>query len=217
MTFLTRKIWLIAVYTLLFSGVYAQSSTVSLTSGGFASVGGQRPGTPLSTQSPAGQTLSANLNFGDIATTVNDRRVRITMPIRISATTNYKIEIQRTSFSEGGIEPKDIGFGIGNIRPQSSGIGLTANAANLGISGNFASNPLTAPIQNGTPIFGATLANIAETPTVILTGVPTVAEGDLAEDKNSILVDLTFVIVPQYFSPVDSSTMNLILTISPLS
>lgn len=218
MSFLTRKIWLTAVFALLVSGVFAQSASVSLTSGGFSSVGGERPGTPLSTQPAAGQILSANLNFGDIAAADGgERRIRITMPIRISATTNYKIEIQRTPFSGGGIEPKDIGFGIGSIRPQSSGIGLTANAANLNIAGNFASNPQTAPIRNGIPMFGATLADIGETPVVILTGVPTVADGVLGEDKNSVLVDLTFVIVPQYFTPTDSSVLNLTLIISPLS
>lgn len=215
MKVVVSKIWLAICFILFASACFAQINTVSLTSGGFASVSGQTPGTPLSTQTGAGQILAANLNFGDIGACAGQRRVRITMPIRISASTQYKIELQRSGISDG-IQPKDIGFGIGNIRPQMGGNYLTGDATNLNINGTFAVNPYIAPVINGVPKYEATLADIGENPTIVLTGVPTVAKGDVGEDGNSVLVDLTFVVVPQYFTPTDLSNIMLTILISPL-
>lgn len=210
-------ILLLLVLSIGASGVFAQKTTVSLTSGGFPSVNGQKPTTPVSNSASAGQTLLANLNFGDISATAVSRRVSIKLPIRISATTNFKIEVQRVGTTAMGIKPSDIGFGIGNVRPQADGSKLLSNALSLNILQSFGTNPATAPVRGGVPSFESSLADISENPTVILTGSPTVKnEEHFGNDDGSILVDLTFVIVAQYFTPSDSENLSLIITVSPL-
>ena len=213
---LSDKFWVIL---LLFAcGASVQAQSVSLTSGGFVSVSGQLPGTPMSMQSPLGTGLQSHINFGDVVSNSAGRRVRIIIPVRVSATTNYKIQLQRLSTDgNGGVQPQDIGFGVLNARPQTANNPkLTANATNLSINGNFGSNPSAAPVINGSPQFAATIADISESPTTILTGVPTVADGSLGENDNSILIDLTCVIVPQYFALNDLSALSLTLIITPL-
>lgn len=194
--------------------VYGQS--VSLTSGGFASVSGEQPGTPLSTQTALGTGLESHLNFGNVAARNSGGRVRITIPLRISATSNYKLELQRSAMMGFGLQPQDIGFGVCNPRPQTgNNPQLTSDATSLSYSGNFGSNPALAPIINGVPQFAASLNSIETSPTTVFQGVPTVAGGTLGEDNNSILVDLTFVIAPQYFTASDMTGLNLMLMISP--
>ena len=196
--------------------VSVEAQTALITSGGFVSVSGQIPGTPVSTENMNGQPIAANLRFGDVSPNgIWSRRVVMRMPIRISADCNYKVEVQRISFDNMSIQPSDIGFGIGNARPQIAGSpNLTANAAEISILGNFAANPIIAPVVNGSPHYQNTLANISESPTPVFYGVPTAAGGKVGEDSNSILVDLTFVIVPQYYTPTENLNLNLILVIS---
>lgn len=197
--------------------VSVEAQTALISSGGFVAVSGQVPGTPVSTENMIGQPIAANLQFGDVSPNgIQSRRVVMRMPIRISADCNYKVELQRISFNSASIQPSDIGFGIGNARPQIGGSpNLTANAAEISIIGNFAANPIIAPVVNGLPRFQNTLAGILENPTPVFYGVPTMAGGTAGDDSNSILVDLTFVIVPQYYTPTDSARLNVILTITP--
>lgn len=209
MKFSTAKIWILLLFTLC-GAVSAAAQDVSLTSGGFPSVSGHLPGTPVSTQSSVGTKLNSQINFGDLSANISGRRVRVTVPIRISAKTNYQVELQRVAHSGGSIKAADIGFSVLNIRPQTGGNPkLSSNALNVSLTGNFGANPTNPP-------FAATLADIGESPTVVLTGSPTVADGDLGENANSILVDLTFVIAAQYFTPTDLSALSLTLKISPL-
>lgn len=212
-----NKLWFFWLLCLCFAPtIYGQS--VSLTSGGFAVVSGEQPGTPLSSQTALGTGLESHLNFGNVAARNSGGRVRITIPLRISATSNYKLELQRSAIMGLGVQPQDIGFGVLNPRPQTgNNPQLTSNATSISISGNFAMNPASAPVVNGVPQFAASLNNILDSPTTVLTGVPTVADGTLGEDANSILVDLTFVIAPQYFTASDMNTFNLMLMISPTS
>lgn len=208
MKFTLDKIWLLLFVLLGAAGAAAQD--VSLTSGGFPSVSGHLPGTPVSTQSSVGAKLDSQINFGDVSANISGRRVRVTVPIRISARTNYQIELQRVAGNGGSVKASDIGFGILNVRPQTgSNPKLAANAINVSIAGNFGTNPVNPP-------FAATLAAIGESSTVVLTGAPTIGGGELGENDNSILVDLTFVIAAQYFTPSDLSALNLMLKISPL-
>ncbi len=214
MNFRLIKFCLALIFT--FGTVNTHAQTVVITSGGFVSVSGQIPGTPVSTESMVGQPIAANLNFGDASPNgMWSRRVVIRMPIRISADCNYKVELQRASFGNTSIRPSDIGFGIGNARPQISGSpNLTANALNVNYFGEFGSNPITAPMVNGSPRYRNTLADISESPTPVLTGVPTVAGGAAGDDSNSILADLIFVIVPQYYTPTENSNLNVTILIS---
>jgi hypothetical protein len=211
MKFTLDKIWLLLLLLFALSGAgSAAAQNVSLTSGGFPSVSGHLPGTPVSTQSSVGARLESQINFGDLSANISGRRVRVTVPIRISAKTNYQLELQRVADSGGSVKASDIGFGILNIRPQMGGNPkLSGNALSVSIAGNFGANPVNLP-------FAATLAAIGENSTVVLTGAPTVADGELGENDNSILVDLTFVIAAQYFTPSDLSALNLMLKISPL-
>ena len=208
------QLCLVVFFTITIVNADAQTAVIS--SGGFVSVSGQIPGTPVSTENALGQPIAANLRFGDVSPNgIWSRRVVMRMPIRISADCNYKVEVQRISFDNTSIQPSDIGFGIGNVRPQIAGSpNLTANAAEINVSGNFASNPIIAPVVNGSPHYQNTLANISESLTPVFYGVPTAAGGKVGEDSNSILVDLTFVIVPQYYTPTENSNLNLTLVIS---
>jgi hypothetical protein len=197
-----------------FGPLYAQS--VSLTSGGFPTVNGHSPATPVATQSTLGSALESHLNFGDVSAKSGRRLVRISIPVRISATTNYRLELYRTPFMGGSIQPQDIGFGILNARPQTgNNPKLADHATSLSIVGNFGANPSSAPFVKGAPRYPATFADLGESPTIVLTGVPTVAGGKLGENENSILVDLTFAVAPQYFTPGDLTAFSLSLVITP--
>ena len=200
-----------------FGAVSVEAQTALISSGGFVAVSGQVPGTPVSSENMIGQPIAANLQFGDVSPNgIQSRRVVMRMPIRISADCNYKVELRRISFDNTGIQPSEIGFGIGNARPQIGGSpNLTVNAADINIIGNFSANPIIAPVVNGLPHFQNTLADISESLTPVFYGVPTVAGGKAGEDTNSILVDLTFVIVPQYYTPTDSTRLNVTLVITP--
>ncbi len=213
---LIRVLILIPVLMIALQQVSAQTKSVMLTSGGFTVVEGQMPGTPPSIQSPSGSPLTgASLNFGEVAA-VNGlpRRVIIKVPIRISAAKPYKLEMEVTPVTGQSIKLSDIGFGIENIRRQpSANAKWTITATDVLITDNrLTSNPGAVKVIKGIPQFDATLAY---TPPVILTGMPTVADGELGEDGNSILIDLKFVIVEQYFMP-DSFNFNLSLKIVPL-
>ncbi len=197
----------------------AAQETVSLTSGGSPTVSGHLPTTPVSTESPIGSELVANLNFGDVAPASDGvRKIKITIPIRISATQNYKVELQRASANGLEISPSDIGFGVTNVRPQIAGSKLLATNAASGvtIAGKFGSNPMSAPVIQGIPQFQSTLADVGTNPTIIFTGVPTIEKGSFDDNGNSILVDLTFVIVAQYFAAEDVANLNLAISITPM-
>lgn len=194
---------------------FAQTKTVSLSSGGFPTVSGESPGTPLSSQSMIGEPLYADLNFGDVSPSAyGARRVVIKTPVRISAKRNYKVEIQRLSDVAGGVSPSEIGFGVVNVRLQTPGDPKTTpDAANIAIVGNFASNPAQAPIQNGIPQFQSTLANVGETPTLLFTGVPTAkGGGHLDKDDGSILIDFVFVMDAQYYNAITMSNITVTIT-----
>jgi hypothetical protein len=209
------------------SAMVKGQNTVSLTSGGFIVVSGENPGTPLSMQSPSGKPISTQINFGDVSPSVHSsRRIIIKMPIRISATVNYKIEFQRISINDSSVKPSDIGFGITNIRAQRSGSHkLATNSLNITGAGNFLNDPAMCPIINGKPKFTATLNDISESPTLILSGVPTVNESDdnlksesaedLGKDETSILADLIFVVSAQYYDADKPFSLRLNMTISP--
>ena len=118
MSYLLRKLRLLLWLGVCLGPLYGQS--VVLTSGGFPTVNGYSPATPVSTQSGPGAALESHLSFGNVAANSGGRRVRISIPVRISATTNYKLELQRTPFSgSSSIQPQDVGFGILNARPQT--------------------------------------------------------------------------------------------------
>lgn len=187
-------------------GAAQKNGKAALTSGGFPRVANNSLGTAASSQTRAGTKLIANLNFGNVAPIgLGARRIRITMPIRISATTNYRVELQKIQFGGDGIRPSDIGFGVS-----------AAINAQILVAGNFAADPTTARIINGYPQFAATLADIAETPTVIFTGAPVTARQKAGDNDDSITVDLNFVVVAQYFTPTDNAQISLQLTIVPL-
>ena len=199
---LIRRLSLIPLILLFCHTAFAQSDEIMLTSGGFTVVEGNLPGTPPSFQPQAGSSLNgANLNFGEVtAISGFSRRVVIKMPIRISAIKPYKLEIEAGQVTGDGIQLSDIGFGIENIRTQPSSNAKWSNTAtNVLLTDNaLAANPAMVKVIKGVPQFEATLANI---PKVVLTGMPTVGSGNLGEDGNSILIDLKFVIVEQYYTP----------------
>ena len=92
---------------------------------------------------------------------------------------------------------------------------MTSNALSVNFLEKFGTNPAIAPVVGGIPKFEATLADIMET--TVLTGVPTVSsENNFEKDDGSILIDLTFVIVAQYFTPSDSGNLSLTITASPI-
>lgn len=213
------RIYIFLLLLLCTTDVFAQSTKVSLTSGGFPSVSGELPGTPLSTQSPVREPLEANLNFGDVSPFIyGSRRVIIKTPIRISAKRNYKVEVQRLGGDGNGVGPADIGFGIGNVRLQTPGDSKnTENATAITITGNFGSDPAQAPTRNGVPQFQATTADAGETPTLLFTGVPTAkGGGHVNKDDGSILVDFIFVIGAQYYAANTMSNLRWILTITEI-
>lgn len=216
-----KRLILLKILLLLavFSAMVNAQNTVSLTSGGFIVVGGESPGTPLSTQPPNGKPISAQINFGNVTPSTNSsRRIVIKMPIRISATVAYKIEFQRFSLDDNSVKPSEIGFGITNIRAQMPGAkDLKENATEVK-AGNFLNDPLSCPIINGKIRFTTTLENILESPTLILSGVPTVnseSSDDLAKDETSILADLIFVVSTQYYQADKPFSLKLNMTISP--
>ena len=192
---------------------------VSLTSGGFIAVSGENPGTPLSTQSPAGRPIVAQINFGDTSpSSFGARRIIVKMPIRISAKIDYKIEFQRSSLDDSSVNPSDIGFGITNVRRQrlDSKDGKD-DATNIN-AGKFLNDPASSPIINGKPNFMTTLKDIGESPTLVLSGCPTTDSKESEEfedDESSILVDLVFVLPAQYYDPGKSFNIRLNMTISP--
>jgi hypothetical protein len=193
---------------------------LSLTSAGLPAVTGALPGTPVSIQSAAGTRLTAVLNFGDVGARNPNPQVRIVMPIRVSADTAYKVEVQRSIINgSSGVQPADIGFGVGQFRPQLPAPNrLTSNAVSgITTRGTFGSDPSAAPRdRNGRPQFQASLNQIATgAPTVIFSGPDMVAQGDAGDDRNSVLADLTFVITPQFYAVTSSFTIMLTVTISP--
>lgn len=193
---------------------------VSLTSGGFPAGSGVSVGTPPSSQSPAGTTILATLNFGDLGPRAYSGKVRIVLPVRVSSTVPYHVTVQRAAAgAPGGIKPADIGFGVGNFRPQqAAGARLIPDAVRgLLAAATFGGDPSTGRVVNGQPRFNATLEQVDEgAPTVVFNGPATVADlADLGTDRGSILADLTFVVVPQYFTPSSSFGMVLIISISP--
>ena len=192
---------------------------VSLTSGGFIIVGGESPGTPLSTEAPAGRPVAAQIHFGDVSPAANgSRRIVVKLPIQISAKVNYKVEFQRFSLNDNSVKPSDIGFGITNIRQQKPG---SNRAININ-AGKFLNDPASSPIINGKPRFATTLNDIGESPTLILSGTPTTKlneededDKDESEGETTILVDLVFVLSAQYYDPNKPFNLRLNMTISP--
>lgn len=203
------------------SVIAKSQNSVSLTSGGFIVVSGQSPDTPISSQSQLGQPISAQLNFGNISPSLNlSRQIIIKVPIRISATTKYKVEFQRLSIGDSSVNPADIGFGVMNIRPQiPNSIELYKNAVSGINAGIFLNNPMSIKIQNGKTKYTTSLENISESPTLVLSGVPTV-KSELSEDlgkaETSILIDLVFVVATQYYDPNKPFGLSLNMNISAI-
>lgn len=194
--------------------VIAQQETVSLTSGGAAFVSGYSPMTPLSVNSPIGTPINARLNFGDISPKGMGKFVRITLPVRISATSGYRVEIQRASSPNDDFDLSNIGFSIGNARPQTTiNPALANDAANISVVHPFGISKSVS--SRKTSSYSATFANVSETPTLVFTGNPTVAKGILGDDGSSILVDFTFTIAAQYYTPQNLMNLTLNLKITP--
>ena len=110
--------------------LYAQEQTVSLSRGGSPIVSGYGAGTPVSFAAQKGLKLDAAVNFGDVSSGVS-RLIQITVPIRISAASNYKVELQRSPMLGNSVRPDDIGFSIQNTRAQiGNSSKLSPNALN---------------------------------------------------------------------------------------
>jgi len=212
----------IVVVVLMFGLViytpHADAATLSLTSGGAPPVTGTRAGTAASTDSAVGNTITATLNFGDVSLLNINSQVKIVVPIRISTTANYSVRVQATIIAGGsGVQATDIGFGVGNFRAQVPGsVRLTANAVSgITTSGAFGTDPsLAANDSDGQPQFLATLNNISTAgATQIFSGPATALFGLVGFNATSVLADLTFIIVPQFFTPTASFSVTLTITI----
>jgi hypothetical protein len=212
-----NKLLLLILVILFYAGNgQAKQPTVSLSSGGSPIVKGYTPGTTTSFGSPKGNTLSANLNFGDVSAG-ESKLIQITLPVKLSASGRYKVELQKTPLLSNSIQPSDIGFSVQNVRSQINGSRkLHADAVNgIQIAGRF--NIIQSSVlRGGKPQFQSSLADISETPTVILTGEFAGENSKFSENENSILVDLVFVMARQYYKPSDSFNLNLVLTITSL-
>jgi hypothetical protein len=198
---------------------YGQTGNYQLTSGGSPTVTGTATGTAASVQSATGTTLTATLNFGDVSMRNPNAMVSIVMPIRIStrAAGTYRVRVQRTAIGgASGVQAANIGFGVRNFRAQITPNSLRATAlSGIVTSGTFGTDPRTAPINaDGQPTFSATLNNISTfTPTQIFSGPQTTSSGNYGTNGGSILADLVFVIVPQFYTPTGSFTTTLTITI----
>ena len=218
---MTQKSLILATMILLLitlSTIANGQNKVSLTSGGFIVVGGESPGTPLSTEAPGGRPVAAQIHFGDVSPAANGSRRIVKLPIQISAKVNYKVEFQRFSLNDNSVKPSDIGFGITNIRQQKTGSNRPININ----AGKFLNDPASSPIINGKPRFATTLNDIGESPTLILSGTPTNKLNEEDEDDRhesegatTILVDLVFVLSAQYYDPNKPFNLRLNMTISP--
>lgn len=196
----------------------AQTGKFSLTSGGYAAAAGTKSGTPPSVQSPSGTKAVVNLQFGDVSPRSASSKVICTVPIKISSDKAYKIEIKRADLAEtGGPRPKDIGFGVTNVRAAFPGSHqLSGSALAVSVAGGFASNPSAVTMSGGLPQFAATLENIPSgVGTTVLNGPATTVPSSVGQDEGSILADLVFVIVPQYFDVTDNMNLALTVTITP--
>jgi hypothetical protein len=162
--------------------------------------------------------MAVSLNFGDVSP-FNDRNTIVgVVPVRVSAGCSYTIGMKRSgSHTFGGLRPSDIGFGVRNIRAEIAGSGkLQAGALGVSILGQFADDPRNVKVIEGLPRYSATLEHISEgVDSAILQGPATAADSDVGSDGGSILADLIFVIVPQYFDPSEGTNMTLELTINP--
>lgn len=206
---------------LIFSALsaYAQAQKVSLLSGGYPSVSGELPGTAVSTQSPAEQPLFANLNFGAISPLgFGTGRVIIRTPVLITTKAKYVVEAQRMGNPSDGVKASDIGFGICNVRLQNpASKDNAAGATNVAFAGSFGADPRSAPIQNGAPLFQATLASVGESPTILFSGEQTAkGTGNLQNNDGGILVDFVFVVAAQYYNANTASNLKLVLTIKQI-
>ena len=198
---------------------YGQAGNYQLTSGGSPTVTGTATGTAASVQSATGTSLTATLNFGDVSMRNPNTRVSIVMPIRISTKADYRVFVQRTAIGAGsGVQAVNIGFGVRNFRAQVTPNSLRATAlSGIVTSGSFGTDPSTAPLNaDGQPTFSATLNNISTaTPTQIFSGPQTTSTGNYGTNGGSILADLVFVIVPEFYTPTTSFTTTLTITIGP--
>ena len=197
---------------------FSQKPTVSLTSGGATVVRGFGMRTPASSATPRGTQLDAMVNFGDVSPE-NSRLIQITVPVRISASTAYKVELQRLPANAVTIRPENIGLSIQNIRAETSNPEARKYRNSVSgaiITGRFAGEISTVSFHNGRPQYPATLADISEYPTIILTGVPTTSDQDLTKYDSAILINLTFTIASQYYKPTENFNLPLLITISPL-
>jgi len=197
----------------------ALGNNLVLGSGGPPTVTGAIAGTQASTDSALGNTLTANLFFGDVSPANTNSQVKIVMPIYISAKRNYNISVQCTIIpATSGVQATDIGFGVSGVTAVVPGsTQLTANATSIVVSSPFNNDPSTATLNgNGQPQFASTMNNVSTTtPTLLFSGPVTVTNGGgLGDIHTAIQVNLIFVIVPQFFNKTASFSTVLTVTMT---
>ena len=176
----------------------------------------------VGTNSPATQNgaLDFTLDVSDVAAgNNNDTYAGGTVQLMLRSNTAFNLNAQVTASSGWGTAAAgdaaltDVGFGIGGL--ANSGAKVFGDpATGSTITAAFANDPgAAAKDADGEPIFSSTLGDIAAS-TQVLTGPRISNRGGIGSPNNGMLVDCTYAIGPQFYTPADPVSATVTFTLA---
>lgn len=178
--------------------------------------------TEIGTNSPATQNgaLDFTLDVSDVAAGNNNNTYAGgSVQLMLRSNTAFNLNAQVTSsagwgtVANGDAALADVGFGIGGL--TNSGFKVFGDpATGSTITAAFANDPSAAAKDaDGEPIFTSTLNDVTGS-TQVLTGPRISNRGGIGSPNNGMLVDCTYAIGPQFYTPADPVSATVTFTLA---
>lgn len=198
--------------TVTFNG--SVSTYVDLTSGGAASLQGNKTGTGgINTDGVLGQPINVDADLGELGPSNTNQFVKLTVPIRIRSNDPYQVSMEAVVLSNNGargITSSDIGFGVDAKTRTGTGVNLAGADVEVAMDPTAAAG---GPNPDGRYVFTDSANSLANysTATEILSGdyvlnpVPT-------SNTSALIADTIFAVKPAFFQGGSNTAVTITFT-----
>lgn len=195
---------------LLVTTGYSAAQTYDISSGGLPTLSGSQGGSIVGTSSTV-TDLNVTINWGEVSPSNTSGIITANVPIAVRSFAAYQISASvsgGTNVNPQALQSSDVGFGLARTFTRMGNLSRTCSSADT-FNPAITANPATGITTNaaGRTTYVSSLATITGS-TVILSGptLSTTAAGTIRRTDNGWILNLIFVMTPQFYAPGTNST-----------
>lgn len=190
-------------------GAAGRAQNFDLSSGGQPTITGAVGGS-VSGSSDTAQSLTVNINFGELSPSNPNQIVKVIVPIFIRSTLPYQITVAANGTvnpDPRAVQAADAGFGLTNFRSSGNKAQICGTGSHAFVN-PFGNDPQTtaAPLPNGRIGYQSSLNNLLTTPIVLRGPQLTQGNGRIKRTDDGYIFNAIFAVTPQFFAPGTGTT-----------